>query len=83
MGEDPLVDFDMVEHRAETPVLDQRVSGHLAVVDHACRKQQQRTRRPDHVCTVHSLLLNPGLLWQRGSLTIPETSGTIKAYGVR
>lgn len=74
LGEDPLVEFDMVEHRAETPVLNQGVSGHLAVVHHACKEYQERIRR---LFTIHSLIWNPGLLWQHHSCKIIEKSGGI------
>lgn len=37
MREDPLIKFDMVQHRAKTPVLNQGVTRHLTVVDHACK----------------------------------------------
>lgn len=37
LREDPLVEFDVVEHRAEAPVLDEGVARHLAVVHHACK----------------------------------------------
>lgn len=37
LGEDPLIELDVVEHRAEAPVLHQRVAGHLAVVHHTCK----------------------------------------------
>lgn len=36
LREDPLIEFDMVQHRAETPVLNKGVASHLAVVYHTC-----------------------------------------------
>lgn len=44
LGEDPLIELDVVEHRAQAPVLHQRVAGHLAVVHHACKWRNHRTR---------------------------------------
>lgn len=36
MREDPLIEFDVVQNRAKTPVLNEGVARHLAVVHHAC-----------------------------------------------
>lgn len=41
LGEDPLIELDVVEHRAKTPVLDEWIARHLAVVHHTCNNKKQ------------------------------------------
>lgn len=43
MREDPLIEFDVVQHRAKTPVLNEGVARHLAVVHHTCNRTQKNT----------------------------------------
>ena len=60
MREDPLIEFDVVQHRAKAPVLNEGVSRHLAVVHHACKNTQKKKNTFIHTERVLGVRLKRG-----------------------
>lgn len=56
MRQNPLVEFDVVQHGAQIPVLNQGVAGDLAVVHHTCKHTDTCTAINTNTTTVEKVM---------------------------